>query len=298
MHSERIHIMENKKICIATDCSCDLPTRMLKENGIQVMYFYIRTERGCFREGEEITAVNIFEYHNENSDRPAISLEPVAEEFYGFFTKQLTRFDEVIYITTGNKISMAYKNATDSLPMLAKDGNDGRVHIFDSMHLSTGIGHLALYAARLAREGRNVQEIISGLEIMRPKISTTFMADSADYLYRNGKVSKGLATLCRLLKFHPVLEMRDGKLKLIAVKVGAYESCAMRYVACRLKKLGNVRKDLLFITHAGCTAADMKMVKGKVEERAYFDKIEVTSASATISCNSGPRTFGLLYVNK
>ena len=32
---------EKRKICITTDCVCDLPDEMLKEYNVDVVYFYI-----------------------------------------------------------------------------------------------------------------------------------------------------------------------------------------------------------------------------------------------------------------
>ena len=53
---------EKKKICITTDCVCDLPDEMLRDNDIDIVYFYIDTDTGRFRDRSEITAQNIFEY--------------------------------------------------------------------------------------------------------------------------------------------------------------------------------------------------------------------------------------------
>ena len=56
---------EKRTICITTDCVCDLPTETLKENDIDVVYFYIETDTGRFRDVSEITAQNIFDYLKE-----------------------------------------------------------------------------------------------------------------------------------------------------------------------------------------------------------------------------------------
>ena len=88
--------------------------------------------------------------------------------------------------------------------------------------------------------------------------------------------------------------MKDGFLGLKSVQIGNYEKSALRYVRKELKT-PNIRTDRIFITHAGCTARDIKL-KREVNRIMKFDSVIVTKASATISGNSGPRTFGLLYV--
>lgn len=287
-----------QKTGITTECSCDLPLKLLKDSNIDIMYYFIRTDEGRFREGDEITSVNVFEHHRTNPERPAVSVEPTKEEFFEFFKNGLGKYDEVIHIAISSKISMGYQNAVAALELLEREGMGGRVHIFDSQHLSTGIGYLALYAAKLAQSGTPVAEILDALQKKCPKVSTIFMADSADYLYRNGKVGKGVMLMCNLLHLHPILEMRNGCIRLKSVKIGDYKKCALRHTNDRLKDLKDVRREILFITHAGCTASDIRMIRSQAEKCGHFDRIEVTTTSATISCNSGPRTFGLLYVNK
>lgn len=280
-------------ICITTDCVCDLPNEILKEYNIDVLYFYIETDTGRFRDVSEITAQNIFDYLN-NGGQKSKTNAPAPDEFIEFFTNKLKTCDEIIYIATGSKLSAAVKNSKEAVEQMGKLGE--KIHIFDSGHLSTGIGHIALKAAEMVKNGvSNSETILAELEKMRNVVSTSFMADSADYLYRNGRVSKAVQVMCSIFNIHPVLAMKNGHLGLKAVKIGSYEKSTLRYIRNELKT-PNIRTDRLFITHAGCTANDIKLIKKEVNHIMKFDSVIVTKASATISGNSGPRTFGLLFV--
>ena len=284
---------ENKKICITTDCVCDLPDEMLRDNNIDIVYFYIETDTGRFRDRSEITAQNIFEYL-KNGGKKSITGPPSTDELVEFFTKKLKKCDEVIHIATGSKISTVVAVLKDAVEQMGSDGE--RVHIFDSGHLSTGIGHLVLRAAEMVKHGESdSRKILDELEKMKERVSTTFMADSADYLYSNGKVSKAVQIICSIFNIHPVLEMKNGYLGLKSVQIGNYEKSALRYIRKELKGK-KIRTDRLFITHAGCTANDIKLIRKEVNRVAKFDSVLVTKASATVSGNSGPRTFGVLFV--
>ncbi len=283
------------KICITTDCVCDLPREMLKAHNIDMLYFYIETDSGRFRDVDEITAENIFEYLREGGIKSETKAPPT-DEFFGFFQKKLKKYDEIIHIAISSKLSMSVANANAARERLGKDAE--RVHIFDSEHLSTGMGYLVLKAAELADAGKDVQAVLDELTALRSKISTTFIAYNADYLYRNGKVSKNVKDFCGFFNIHPVLEMKDGHLKLKSVEMGSYEKSMMRYVRRQLKNTDSVNSSRLFITHAGCSINDVKMVKREVNRIMTFDSIDVTKASATISGNSGPRTIGVLFVRK
>ena len=286
---------EKRKICITTDCVCDLPDEMLKKDNIDTVYFYIETDTGRFRDVSEITAQNVFDYMN-NGGKKSITNAPESEDFVKLFTKKLKNYDEVIHIATGSGISASATNSKAAVEQMGSLGE--RVHVFDSGHLTTGMGHMVLRAAEMVRCGEdNIEVINSKLEKMRSMVSTSFMADSADYLYCNGKVSKLVKTVCGALNIHPVLAVKNGVLGLKSVQIGNYEKSALRYVRKELKT-PNIKKDRLFITHAGCTASDIRMIKNEVSRIMKFDSVIVTKASATVSGNSGPRTFGLLYVKE
>ena len=287
--------MNKKKICITTDCACDLPAELLKQYEIDLMYFYIETDTGRFRDVAEITAQNIFEYI-ESGGQQTLSKAPPVEDFIDFFNQKLRNCDEIIHIAISSQISKGVRMATNAAQRLGNASN--RIHVFDSGHLSTGIGLLVLHAAEMAQKGYGSAEILSSLEAMREKVSTTFMAQNADYLYRNGKVSKTVKELCSFFNIHPVLAMKDGYLKLKSIQVGDYEKSALRYVRKTLKKSDTIDLGRVFITHAGCTVSDIKMIRREVDKRMAFDFVMVSKASATISGNSGPRTFGLLFMRK
>lgn len=287
--------MSRKRICITTDCACDLPGEYLKENAIDIVYFYIQTEHGVFKDVDEITSGNIFEYIRNGGSKTLTSAPP-AQEFREFFQKKLEEYDEVIHIAISGKISVCVTNSTEALKSLGEDGK--RIHIFDSEHLSTGIGLLVMSAMDMVNAGLSSQEIIDRLEVMKGKVSTTFMTYNADYLYRNGKVSKNVKSLSDVFKIHPVLKMKEGYIKLDSIRMGSYERSILKYIRRELKNIDEIDQKQLFITHAGCSVSEVRMIRKAVERLATFENITCTTASATISGNCGPRTFGLLYVKK
>lgn len=287
--------MNKRKICITTDCACDLPAELLKRYEIDLMYFYIETESGRFRDVAEITAQNIFEYIEDGGQR-TVSKAPPVEEFRDFFNQKLRNCDEIIHIAISSRISMCVRNSTNAANQLGAAAN--RIHIFDSGHLSTGIGLLVIRAVEMAEAGYSSEEILASLEQMKEKVSTTFIAKNADYLYRNKQISKGIKELCSIFNIHPVLEMKNGFLKLKSIQMGDYEKSALRYIRKELKEPRTIDTGRMFITHAGCSISDLKLIRREVDKLMAFDSVMISTASATISGNSGPGTFGLLFVKK
>lgn len=283
------------KIGITTDCVCDLPNEYLKANDIEVLYFYITTETGRFRDGFEITSGNVLEYL-ENGGAKAETAAPAPEEYSSFFLSQLEKYDELIHISISDKVSLSYRNANAALELMGESGR--KVRIIDSEHLSTGIGHMVIKAVEMRYAGCSADEIAAEAERMKPLISTSFITMNADYLYRNGRVSKQVRDLCDAFSLHPVLGMKKGRIVLKGIEIGNYEKSVMRYIKSELKKNSKIERKRLFITHAGCTVKLINAVKSRAEKLCGFDEILVTKASATISSNCGMGTVGVLFVRE
>lgn len=287
--------MADKRIGITTDCGCDLPDEYLIANDIELVYFYMTTDRGRFRDREEMSSENVIEYF-ENGGSRIMTEAPPENEYETIFKRRLERYDEIIHISISSGVSNSYKNAVAAREKLgeAKD----KVHIVDSMHLSTGLGHIVIKAVEMRSGGSSAEEIINSINAMRKYVSTTFISRSTDYLYRNGRLGKHSHQLCHLLHIHPILTLRDGKIVLKSVEFGNMDMASRRYIRKELRKISSIDKHRLFITHVGCRLKKITEIKEEIAKKGNFDEVIVTKASATISSNCGADTFGLLFVYK
>lgn len=283
-----------RKIAITTDCTSDLNPELLKRFGIDVIYFYIYTDTGKFQDVSEITAANVFECMRRGGTTRSVAPDP--EEYKRFFEKKLKNCDEVIHVAISSGISLSCTNSAKALELMGENGS--RVHIVDTLQLSTGVGHLAIRAAELALAGKSSDEIIAELSELRNRVSTTFITMNAEYLYLNGKVSKKVERICNRLNIHPVLEMRGGQIKLKKVFFGNYENAMLRYIRSQLRGDSEIDVKRLFVTHAGCSVKELNAVQKTITSMIKFSEVYVTVASATISSNCGPHTIGVLYIKK
>ena len=282
-----------KKLGISTDCMCDLPETYISANSINVMQFYVHTSSGRFLNGSEITSANIVEYFESGNVFLRFS-SPEPEECKAYFEELLTRYDEVVHITTSDKIGMSYPNAKAALELMGE--NAKRVTLINSGSVSTGTGHMVLMAASLCSSGRSAADIAKSCDAVRGKISSSFIVPNADYLYRIGYAGRWVRDLCSLINIHPVLCAKNGKLTVKAFRIGSYEKAVRRYVKSELRRSKRIDKKQLFITHAGCPAKIISQIRETTDSICSFDSVSVTKASAFIASGFGPGTAGVLFV--
>lgn len=284
-----------KKIGITTDCVCDLPEEYMKVNDVGVVYFYITTSTGRFRDGYEIDSANLIEYLECGGEK-AETNAPEPEEYKSFFENHLKKYEEIIHISISDKVSASYQNAVKAEELMGEEGK--RVHVVDSEHLSTGIGHIVINAVNMRDAGNSVSEILEGAEQLKKRVSTSFIAKNANYLYRNGRVSKTVRDICDTLMVHPVLTLKNGKMTLKTVQIGNYDNSIKRYIKRELRHGKNIDKQRLFITHVGCTVKMIADAKTEISKHCEFEEIIATKASATVSSNCGEGTLGVLFIKE
>jgi len=294
MSNGGIGFMNN--ILITTECVADLPSnseKFMKDYGI--IYYDIKTEGGLFRDTKEIMSLNVLEYMM-GGHKVAISVVPSANDYKNFFTDKLREYDEIIHISISSGISEAHENANLAKAKMGREGH--KINIVDSRHLSSGQGLITMKAINCRDQGMTSKEILACLKEYIPNVSTSFLAENADYLYYNGKVEKIVMQICNAFKLHPVLEIVNGKLTVKRVYIGKYKRCAINYIKDTLGNVNKIDTTRGFITYAGCGEELLNFVNEEIDKRISFDELYEEQASATVSCNCGPNTFGILFARK
>ncbi len=287
--------MSEQKVGIVAECVCDLPKSYLTEHNIDIVYFLIETDSGVFTDTDEITAENILGYMQSGGEKSKSSA-PEPEVYRKVFRKNLEKYDEIIFVAISSGISRSCANAEKAVLKMGDKGK--RVHIFDSKHLSTGLGHIVMKAAETAESGLTSEEIISELAELRDRVSTSFITENVDFLYRSGKVSEKVKKICSMFNIHPVLAMKNGELTLKSVGIGKYEKACARYIHRELKNSDRIDKKRAFLTYAGCSVKMLECIRNEINGKCRFEELIQTKASATISSNCGPNSFGILFIRK
>lgn len=287
----RVTGVRKRKVAITADCICDLPKELIEQYQIKLMYCYVHTKEGRFCDLFEVSSDSLLNYLQTEGNYAHSSTASPAEYEY-FFADVLEKAEHVIHITATIDLSGAYPNATQA------GRSFGNVTVYDSNHISSGHGLMVLYAAAMAEEGKNVQEICEALDEYKETVCSNFLVPSTAVLCRNGKVSNMVDMVCSGLNLHPVLHMSQNELKLWRIEAGNMKNVRRRYVKQLLRHSKQIDTSLLFLTYAGCTVQQLEEILEEVEKYVHFDKVITQKASATVSSNCGVGVFGLMFVKK
>ncbi|MGI5895538.1 MAG: DegV family protein [Oscillospiraceae bacterium] len=278
-------------IRVSADSTCDLSPEQLARYDIGMIPLYVSLGEQSMRDGVDMTAQDIYDYVDKTGKLPKTAAPSVADYLDFFRERQTSPETALIHFTISSDFSSSYQNAC----IAAQEFEN--VSVIDSRNLSTGHGLAVIEAAVLAEQGASVEQILAHEEKIIPRIRASFVVDRIDYLYKGGRCSGVAALGANLLKLKPCIEVVDGKMGVGKKYRGNVDKIFPVYAADRLagKKM---KKDLVFITHTGCSKETVAQVRKKVEELYKFDQIVETVAGSTITSHCGPKTLGVLFIEE
>ena len=144
------------KIRISADSTCDLTSALTEQYDVKIVPLYILMDDKALRDGIECTRDDIFAYTSRTGKLCGTAAVSIAD-YLDFFGEELRTHDQVVHFTISSDMSACFQNACD-----AAQEFPGRVFVVDSRNLSTGIGHLVIDGALLAREKYGADIILTG----------------------------------------------------------------------------------------------------------------------------------------
>ena len=279
-------------IKIISDSTCDLTKELLEEYDISILPLHVILGEKDLLDGVTITPDEIYEWADANKTTPKTSA-PSIEDAIDLFKPYVENGDSVIYFSISKEMSTSINVinlAADELEATDK------IFVIDSANLSTGVGHLVLEAATMAKEGIDAETIVDRIEELKPLVRASFVVDTLTYLHRGGRCSSVAALAGGVLKLHPKIVVEDGKMSATKKYRGKMDSVILSYAKDMEDDLRNAKTDRVFITHSGCDENIIQSVYSYLEELNIFKEIIVTRAGSVISSHCGYGTLGVLYI--
>ena len=282
----------NKPVMITADSTVDLSRELRERFQIPIIPLMITLGEDHFMDdGGSFTPLDMYARYHKDGMLPKTSA-PGVQEFLDFFTPYLEQGYEIVHLDISAELSNSFNAAR-----LAAAELEG-VYVVDSRMLSTGVGLLAIEGAECRDRGMSAGEIAAHLESLTDKVSTSFVLDTLEFMWKGGRCTGVAALGANLLKLKPGLEMKDGKLGVYKKYRGNIEKVYEQYVRERLdgKK---VRPDHVFITESGEIEPEVvERLMALAKELSGCREVHHTMAGCTVSTHCGPKTLGVLFIEE
>ena len=283
--------MNNEKILIASDSTCDLNEELIHRYGVKILPLGVALGQTQYTDGVDIDPDFIYENYEKTGMLPKTSAVNVAA-FEEFFRKYTEEGYAIICFTISSEMSSTYQNAC----VAASDFD--RVFVVDTRNLSTGGGLLVCTAGDMVAEGKTAEEIVERCNALTASVDASFVIDSLEFLHKGGRCSALAKFGANMLQLKPCIVVRDGKMSVGKKYRGRFADVLKKYVAEQIGDASHIDMTRVFVTHAGCDTEIYEACAEAVKAAAPFGEVQITRAGCTISSHCGRNTLGVLFIRK
>jgi DegV family protein with EDD domain len=270
---------------IVTDSACDLPQQLADELGITLVPLTFSFGDEEFTDRASLTPA---EFWARCSASPVVP--QTAAPSPGKFAEAFTALERngatgILVVTLSAELS-ATKQAAEQGAQSAQLKIP--VRIVDSRSASMGEGITVIAAARLAKGGMGLDDLVRNVTDLAGRSRVWGALDTLENLKKNGRIGGAKALLASALAIKPIITVEEGK-----VAEGGKQrtrSKALAFVIEQFRNAGEVSN--VAVLHAQC--ADVDAFVAQLRE-TYKGEIIVGDIGSVIGSHTGPGTIGVTY---
>lgn len=192
------------KVAIVTDSISCLPPEILKEYDIRVVPVGLVIDRKTYRD-TDLTNEKFWEmFYSVNEPITTTAGNPA--DFEATFSDIARDCDSIVCILVSKALSSTYSMAVQAGQDLMQKKSGLKVAVVDSKTSTGAQGFIVLEAARAARAGKNISEVVKVAEEMVPKVKFLSAMSTLKYLRRCGRAPKS-AFIGDWLQVKPIIGM-------------------------------------------------------------------------------------------
>lgn len=286
--------MKEKKmgVKIITDSGSDISQEYARQIGVRVIPLVFRFDDQEYNDGVDLSNYEFYEKLENCEELPKTSqISPY--RYSEVFKEETAEGSEAVYISISSGVSGCFQSAT-----LAASEFDGKVKVFDSRHFCISLRILVEYAARLSKEGKNADEIMTLLEEAQKKVRIIAIFATLENLKKGGRISSAAAFVGGMLSIKPVITITDGKVDVL----GKVKGMKNGYKAMReyIENDGGI--DLSMPFSVAYSGTDDTNINGFMEgNRDLFGNaadLPLSYVGATVGTYAGPGAIAAAYFVK
>lgn len=280
------------KIAVVTDSTSYLTPQEVADNDIHVVPIPVIIDGKVYQEGVDITTADFYANMKSFKSFPSTSQPPVGEmiEFYNWLGDE--GYDAVISIHLASTISGFYNSLMNMREMV----DHIKLVPYDSQITVRLMGYLALEAARMAKAGNSVEEILARLDDLRASMGEYFIVDDLQNLVRGGRLSNASAFIGSVLRIKPLLTF-DEKHEIVAFeKVRSTKKALARVEHLFAEAQAKVDYPLRAIIVQGNNLEAAQAWKAKLQKQYPDMPIDLTYFGPVIGAHLGDKSLALAWL--
>lgn len=273
---------------IVTDSTADLSAELRREYGIEMVPLTVQFGTDSFKDVVEMSIDEFWATLKTSPHHPKTA-QPAPGDFLEVYQRLHAEGHEILSIHVSEKLSGTLNSGQIAAQMLP----EAKITLVDTRSVSLGLGMMCIQAARMARAGKSMEQIVRWLEDVSQRTHIFFTLDTLDFLQKNGRVGKAQALIGGLLGIKPILQVEDG-LVAPADKVRGKSKVLTRTLELMQERVPAGSRINIGMMHTQVPEEAAVWVN---EVKKLYDVAEthVAPIGPVIATNGGPGTIGIAF---
>jgi DegV family protein with EDD domain len=280
-------------LAVVCDSSASIPEKIRAELDIRVVPIYIHHEDKVLRDLVDIHQEEFYHWLTTLDTLPTTAY-PGPGDFMQLYEELAGEgVSEILSIHLTSKSSGTFQGAQIAAGMAAEKLPGLRIRVIDTLNVAMCHGWMVIEAARAARAGSSMEEIVALIGRMIPVTDMIQTTDTLKYLHMGGRIGHAAHLLGNILQIKPLIGMRDG----VIVALGRERSRGKAYAAMvDLVEKAVGPKGRIKVAYVHAAALDeVEKIRTMLETRVTCVETIVAELSPALGVHSGPGTTGICY---
>jgi DegV family protein with EDD domain len=193
---------------IVTDSLSDITEDLIDNLDITIVPLTVLFGRETYIDRVTITTDEFYHRLTTQNILPSTT-QPTPQAFADVYNRLAEETDEILVITLSSKLSGTYQSAMGAIEMMDKKCH---VEVIDSETVAMALGLVVLDAARAARDGMTLDELVHFVRQAQSRVHFIIYFDTLKYLAKGGRIGKAQGMLGSMLSIKPILTIKEGEI--------------------------------------------------------------------------------------
>ena len=273
------------KVGIVADSSSCIPADFVKEYGIGIAPVGLVIDRERYLDTELPTEEFWKLFYKAKQLPTTTGVNPA--DFAAAYTKLGKSTDTILCITVSSKLSVIHKSAIQAMEMAREESPNLKIEVIDSNTGTGAHGFLVMEAARAAKAGKSLDEIVQMVKDMMLRVKWFAAPDTLKYLIKGGRAPK-TAVLGEIANIKPIIGMVSGTGLIENIARARGKQKAIEKIVELIKKHCDTSKPVHLMVHYSDSIDRAEKLRDMITSQIRCTEVYISPYTAIVTAHMGP----------
>ena len=195
------------RVGIVTDSTNCLPPELIKQYGIRIVPVGLIINGRVYRDLVDISLAEFKEMSKDLEEQPKTSAANPSD-FINVFQELAQSTNDIVCILVSKALTATHESAYQAKRMIRQEYPNVNIEIIDSRTSVGALGFIVIEAARAAKDGKSLTEVLAVAHEMIPRVVYLASLETLTYLMRIGRAPK-VTSIGEMLNVKPIIGFVD-----------------------------------------------------------------------------------------